>query len=200
MIAFALSISHSELDRLERPVAVDADGHFELWPLAPGDYLVRITFASSATEKFLLLPIYYPGVLSKTAAAIVHVEEGQSKNVELLMPPTPAPRKVQFVAVDRDGRPMRVIKIQLEDMRRPGEIASEVSMGLDAHGEGFVMISSGYANRLHVRSDTLPTNDQGWCSKPLQIAAGATLVRARFVVDRNGDDCDLEKIDGGSRR
>ena len=193
MIAFALSISHSELDRHERPVAVGADGHFELWPLAPGDYLVRITFASSATENFLLLPIYYPGVLSKTAAAIVRVEEGQSKNVELLMPPTPAPRKVQFVAVDRDGQPLRVIKIELEDMRRPGEIASEVSMGLDAHGEGFVMMSSGYAYHLHASSSG--SSVQAWCSTPLSIAAGAALVRTRFVMDRTGVDCDLEKID-----
>jgi hypothetical protein len=195
MIAFALSVSNSELDRHERPVAVGADGHFELWPLAPGDYLVRITFASSATENFLLLPIYYPGVLSKTAAAIVHVEEAQSKNVELLMPPTPVPRKVQFVALDRDGRPMPVIEIELEDLRRPGEIESEVSMSVDTHGEGSVMISSGYSYRLHVRANTLRTNDQGWCSKPLQIGAGTMLVRTRFVMDRTGADCDLEKVD-----
>jgi len=196
MIAFALSIPHSDLDRHERPVLVDGDGHFELWPLAPGDYLVRVTLASSATEPVLLPPVYYPGVLGKTAAAIVHVEEGQSKDVDLLLPAMPAPRKVQFVAVGGDGRPMPVIKIDLEDLRRPGEMESEVNMRLDAGGEGFVMISTGYSYRLH--ASTSRTGGQV-CSKPVEIEAGATLVRTRFVMDRKGDDCDFEKVDGGKQ-
>jgi hypothetical protein len=198
MIAFAVSVPHSELDRSERPALVDGDGHFELWPLPPGDYLVRVSFANSATEHVLLLPVYYPGVPGKTAAAIVHLEEGQSKDVDLLLPAIGAPRKVQFVAVDGNGRPMRAVKVELEDMRRPGEMESEVSFGLDADGGGFVMISPGYSYQLH--ASTSPTSGQALCSKPVQIAAGTTPVHARFVMDRTGADCDLEKIDGASSR
>ena len=198
MIAHAMSVPQSDLDKYERPAEVDADGHFTLWPLPPGNYLVRITFASMRTEDVLLLPVYYPGVLGKTAAAIVHVQEGQSTDVEFLLPTTPAPRKVQFFALDRDGRPMQGIKIELEDMRRPGEVESEILPGLDADGEGFVMISPGYAYRLHASS--LGSSVQAWCSKPLSIEPGTTLVRTRFVMDRTGVDCDQEKIDGGSNR
>jgi hypothetical protein len=196
MIAFAVSVPHSDLDKSERAVMVDADGHFTLWPLPPGDFLVRITFTGVGANNLLLLPAYYPGVLGKTAAAIVHVQEGEAKDVELLLPPIPAPRKVQFEAVDRDGRPMRAIRLELEDLRRPGEMESENGFGLDAAGEGFALISPGYSYHLHAGSEN---NHPVWCSKPVLIAAGATPVRARFVMDRSGDDCDLEKIDGGKQ-
>jgi hypothetical protein len=193
MIAFAVSVPHSDLDKSERAVMVDGDGHFTLWPLPPGDFLVRLTFTGVGANNLLLLPAYYPGVLGKTAAAIVHVQLGESKDVELFLPPVPAPRKVQIVAVDRDGRPMRAIRLELEDMRRPGEMESENGFGLDAAGEGFALISPGYSYHLHASSEN---SHPVWCSKPVLIAAGATPVRARFVLDRTGDDCDLEKIDG----
>src|SRR5262249_25578962 len=162
-----------------REVAVDADGHFELWPLAPGDYFVRITFEGGSNDALLLLPVYYPGVLGKTAASIVHVEEGQSKDVELFLPARPTSRKVQVLAVDRNGRPMPAIKIELEDMRRPGEVESDVRIGLDKDGKESLTISSGYSYHLHAGS--LESGHQGWCSKPVLIAAGATPVQARFV-------------------
>jgi hypothetical protein len=190
MVAVAVPVPAKKGETSKKQAMIDENGQFDLWPLPPGDYLVRVNFTSSATDAVLLLPVYYPGVLGKTSAAIVHVQEGQSKDVELFLPATPAPRKVHFVAVDRDGRPMRAMKIQLEDLRHPGEAEGEVRIGLDRDGEGYLTISPGYSYHLH--GSSLEGGDQAWCSKPAQIAAGTKPVHVLFVMDRKADDCHLE--------
>jgi len=191
LFAAAVPVPVKQGETSERRVKIDESGRFDLWPLSPGDYLVRVNFTSSATGAFFFVPVYYPGVQRKTAAAVVHVQEGEATDVELPLPAATPPRKVHLVAVDRNGHPMRAMKIELEDLRDPGELEGEVSIGLDSVGEGDLTISSGYSYNLY--GSSLERGDQAWCSKPVQITANTAPVQARFVMDRKADDCHLEK-------
>jgi hypothetical protein len=172
----------------------DETGHFDLWPLPPGDYYVGVNINSSPKEDAPFPPTYYPGVANPKAASIVRLEEGEVKNLELPLPKVAKPRKVHFVAIGLDGKPMNKIYIQLEDLRHPGDAASYVNVNLDSNGAGTMVIYSGYSYHLHGSHWVSYGND--WCSKPVAIPAGTEPVEARFVMYRKDVSCEIAETDG----
>jgi hypothetical protein len=167
----------------------DEDGRFDLWPLPPGDYYVGVNINSSPQEDAPFPPTYFPGVTSQKAAHIVHVDEGEIKQLELPLPEVAKPRTVRFVAIGLDGKPMRTIYIQREDLRHPGDAASYVNVDLDSNGAGSLIVYAGYSYHLHGQG-------RSSCSKPVLIPAGTKPVNVRFVMDRKSDYCDIGEIDG----
>lgn len=173
---------------------IDEDAHFDLWPLPPGDYYVGVNINSSPKADAPFPPTYYPGVTKKEAASIVHVKEGETKELEITLPEVAVPRTVQFVAIGLDGKPLRKIYIQLEDLRHPGDAASYVNVDLDERGAGTLTVYAGYAYHLHGSHWVSSGND--WCSKPVVIPAGTAPVEARFIMNRKDANCDVYEIDG----
>jgi hypothetical protein len=172
----------------------DENGRFDLWPLPPGDYYVGVNINSSPAADAPFPPTYYPGVTSRKAASIVHVEEREVKELELPLPETATPRTVRFTAIGLDGKPLKAIYIQLEDLRHPGDAASYVNLDLDGNGTGTLTVYSGYAYHLHGSHWVSYGND--WCSKPVVIPAGTKPVEAQFVMDRKDISCAIAEIDG----
>jgi hypothetical protein len=170
------------------------DGRFDLWPLPPGDYLVGININSSPKEDAPFPPTYYPGVTRHEAAGVVHLEEGQVRELELIVPEVAKPRTVNFVAIGLDGKPLRKIYIQREDLRHPGDAASYVNVDLDPSGAGSLIVYAGYEYHLHASHWVSHGND--WCAKPVKISAGTRPVHVRFVMDHKDENCDLQEIDG----
>lgn len=167
----------------------DENDRFDLWPLPPGDYFVGININSSPKPDAPFPPTYYPGVTSRDAASIVHVGQGEARELELPLREVAEPRRVDFVAIGLDGKPMRKIYIQLEDLRHPGDTASYVNVDLDALGRGMLTVYAGYSYHLHGSQ-----SDQ--CSKPVVITAGTRSVRVRFVMDRKDSYCHIADVDG----
>lgn len=175
----------------------DEDGRFDLWPLPPGDYYIGVNINKSPKEDAPFPPTYYPGVTSQKAAHIVHLDEGEIKELELPLPEMAAPRTVNFVAVGLDGKPMRHIYIQREDLRHPGDAASYVNVDLDKKGAGSMIVYDGFSYHLH-GSQWISTGNE-WCAKPVVITAGTEPIDVRFVMDRKSDNCNMVEIDKASK-
>ncbi|HET9405908.1 MAG TPA: hypothetical protein VFO39_01595 [Candidatus Sulfotelmatobacter sp.] len=171
----------------------DEDGRFDLWPLPPGDYYVGVNINSSPKVDSPFPPTYYPGVVSPKAATIVHLETGEVKDLELRLPELAQPRTVHFVAIGLDGKPLRAIYIQLEDLRHPGDASSYVNVDLDANGSGAVTIYSGYSYHLHGSHWVSYGHD--WCAKPVLVPAGSDPVNVRFTMNREDVSCEISAID-----
>jgi hypothetical protein len=183
------------LDRFAGTSArADESGRFELWPLPPGDYYIGVNINNSPKESPPFPATYYPGVANQGSATWVHVSDGEIKNLDIPLPVVAAPRAVHFVAIGLDGKPMRKINIQLEDLSHPAQAASHVDIDLDENGAGTVMVYSGYSYDLH-GSQWLNSESHG-CSKLVMIPAGTEPVNVRIVMDQGTDSCQIRKTDG----
>ena len=171
----------------------DPDGRFDLWPLPPGDYYVGVNINSSPKAQAPFHPTYFPGVINRLDAAIVHVGTNEVKEIELPIREIAKTRQVRFVAIGMDGKPMKKIYVQLEDLRHPGDAFSNTNVDLDQNGAGELRVFAGYAYHLHASLSVIYGND--WCAKPVAISAGSAPVEVRFVMDRQDASCDLRKID-----
>jgi hypothetical protein len=196
-------------DRSGVRATVYADGHFEFWPIAPGDYYVGINISSSPTPQAPYSPTYYPGATDKKAARVVHIEEGETKSIELPPPGLAVERTVHLVAIGLDGKPLPKIRVQREDLEHPGDaINSTVDIDLDANGAGMMTVYAGIAYHLHASYVWLRRSS--WCAAPVMVPAGSAPVDARFVMDRSNSvdeqraagryrsNCDIVVVDSAS--
>jgi hypothetical protein len=176
----------------------DEDGNFDLWPLPPGDYYVGVNINSSPKADAPFPPTYYPGVTRRAGANIVHVRQGEVRELEFALPEVAVPRPVHFVATDPDGKPLKTIYVQLEDLRHPGDAFSNVNVDLNAQGAGTLNVYAGYSYHLHA-SHWVKTGTY-WCAAPVTIAAGTAPVQTRFQLKQVSDYCSLPDIDKQLRR
>jgi hypothetical protein len=172
---------------------VDDDNRFRLWPLPPGDYYVGININSSPSADSPFPPTYYPGVTNQSDAAVIHIAEGEVREIEMPIREVARPRPVHFIAIGLDGKPMKTIYIQLEDLRHRGDAESYVNVDLDSEGGGTLNIYAGYSYHLHGSHFVSYGND--WCSKPIVIPSGTEPVDVRFVMDHKDANCQIDEID-----
>jgi hypothetical protein len=171
----------------------DEENRFRLWPLPPGDYYVGLNINSSPSADKPFPPTYYPGVTNERDATVIHVVEGEVRELEIPVRELARPRLVHFTATGLDGKPMKTIYIQLEDLRHPGDASSYVNVDLDTDGSGTLNIYAGYSYHLHGSHWVSYGND--WCSKPVPIPAGNEPVTVRFVMDHKDANCQIDEID-----
>jgi hypothetical protein len=174
-------------------LADDDDNEFKLWPLPPGDYYVGVNINSSPSAESPFPPTYYPGVTNQRDATIIHIAAGEVRKIELPLRDVARPRPVHFIAIGLDGKPMKTIYIQLEDLRHPGDAESYLNVDLDSNGAGTLNIYAGYSYHLHGSHWVSYGND--WCSKPVSIPAGSDPVTVKFVMDHKDANCQIDEID-----
>jgi hypothetical protein len=172
----------------------DEKGRFDLWPLPPGDYYLGVNINSSPKADAPFPPTYYPGVTNQKDASVVSVGLGEVRELELPIREIAKPRSVHFVAIGLDGKPMKAIYIQLEDLRYPGDAGSYVNVDLDHNGAGALIVYAGYSYHLHGSHWVSYGND--WCSKPVLINEGTEPVEVQFVMDHKEANCQIHEIDG----
>jgi hypothetical protein len=158
---------------------------------------VGVNINSSPQSGAPFPPTYYPGVTNRASAEIVHVNQGDVRELELRLPEVAKPRNVRFTAVGLDGSPLREIYIQLEDLRFPGYASSHENVDLDERGEGSLTIYAGYSYHLHASHWVSYGND--WCSKPVVVPSGTEPLSIQFVMDHSETNCDLAEIDGSGK-
>ena len=194
----AIPTSLKKLDRYSgRRSSVDEKGGFDLWPLPPGDYYVGVNITSSADTESPFPPTYYPGVTEKAAAGIVHVVEGDVKDIELPLHDFAKPRTVHFVAIGSEGKPTKEIRILVEDLRNPGYVVNYEVFNLGPNDVGTMTIYSGYSYHLHALN--FGGDLDSWCAKPVVIPDGTGPVEARIEIDQKADKCEISEIDGLKR-
>jgi hypothetical protein len=171
----------------------DEDGRVDLWPLPPGDYYVGVNINSSPKLESPYPPTYYPGVTEMKAASVVHVYEGEVKEINLPLPEVAQPRIVNFVATGLDGKPLKAVYVQLEDLRHRDDAFSYVNVDLDGSGAGTLTVYSGYSYHLHA-SHWVSAGTDG-CAKPVLLTAGSEPVKVHFTMDHSAGNCQLTEID-----
>lgn len=183
----------------------DENGRFDIWPIPPGDYYVGLNITSSPTPNSPYAPTYYPGVTDKKAARVVHIDEGETKYIKFPLPDFAQKRVVHFVAIGLDGKPLRKVRVQWEDLQHPGDAINTVDVDLDANGSGAMNVYSGFTYHLHASYVWLYRTT--WCAEPVLVPAGSEPVNVRFVMDRsdsmderfaigrNYSTCDIVAVD-----
>ncbi|HET6930841.1 MAG TPA: carboxypeptidase-like regulatory domain-containing protein [Candidatus Acidoferrum sp.] len=172
----------------------DEKDRFDLWPLPPGDYYVGVNINNSPSAGQPFPPTYYPGVTDQKKASVVSIGLGEVKELELPVIEIAKPRQVHFIAIGLDGKPLKSIYVQLEDLRHPGDASSYVNVDLDRNGAGMLTIYAGYSYHLHGSHWVSYMND--WCARPVSIAAGTEPAEVKFVMDHKEANCSIDEIDG----
>jgi hypothetical protein len=67
-------------------IFTDEHHRFDFWPLPPGDYYVGVNIKNLSKEGALFPQTYYPGATDKRNAIMVHLTEGEVKDVEIPLP------------------------------------------------------------------------------------------------------------------
>jgi hypothetical protein len=127
----------------------DANGRFKLWPLPPGDYYVGANIANALNDSPPFPTTYYPSAPDQTNATIVHVAEGEVKDLEIALPAVPALRTLRVSASGLDGKPLAArLWLQIQDMTNPNGAASFLTIDVNPSGDGQVSIYAGDSYRV----------------------------------------------------
>jgi hypothetical protein len=201
---------HKTTERSGFAATADADGSFDIWPIAPGDYYVGININVAPTPQSPFAPTYYPGVTDRAMAGVVHIKAGEITYVELPEPKPAQKRLIHIQAVGLDGKPLPKVRVQWEDLQHPGDaINSTVNVDLDSNGSGTMNVYTGINYHLHASYVGLYRTTL--CAEPVTVPAGAEPAKVRFVMDRvDGPDeryknslayglCDIDVVDDAQK-
>jgi protocatechuate 3,4-dioxygenase beta subunit len=86
----------------------DDRGHFRLFHLPPGAYVVEVLPASQMPPAPALGPVYYPGTSLVGQASLVSVDAGEAANLTIHYVPSPL-SSLHGITVNAAGMPMRAV-------------------------------------------------------------------------------------------
>lgn len=85
VVAIPVNVKHVQRF-IGKQVFTDANDRFDLWPLPPGDYFLGVNISNPGKPGSPFPPTYYPGVPTEAAAGIIHLDQGQIREIELPLP------------------------------------------------------------------------------------------------------------------
>ena len=195
IVAVPISLQNAN-ERSGYGATIFPDGQFDIWPIAAGDYYLGINITKSPTPEMSYEPTYYPGVTDKKAARVIHLKPGEVKHIELPVPKFAKKRVVQIVAIGMDGKPLRKLRVQREDLQHPGDaINSTVDVDLDENGLGTMYVFAGITYHLHASYIWLHRSN--WCAAPVLVLAGSEPVQVRVIMD-TVDNFDEQMANGNT--
>ena len=170
------------------------DGQFDIWPIPAGDYYLGINITKSPTPEMSYAPTYYPGVTDKKAARVIHLEPGEVKSIEFPAPKFAPKRLVRIEAMGLDGKPLRKLRVQREDLQYPGDATNSiVDVDLDENGVGTMYVFAGITYHLHPTYVWLRRTT--WCAAPVLVSAGSEPMQMHIVMD-TADNFDEQVANG----
>ena len=91
----------------------DADGHYEIGPLPPGEYQVGVNVEWPARLESPYPPTYFPGVVTRAQAETITVREGEMRRANFLLPRKLTRVSVSGTVVFPDGTPAPDVDVHL---------------------------------------------------------------------------------------
>ena len=173
----------AEQNSLPFPVAevkTDANGHYELKNLRPGEYYLGINLARTPSKEMPYTRYLFPGTEDPAAAIPALVGEGQQiKKYDFPIPAAQKERQVEGFVFWPDGRPAENVNIFLEDLRWPWQ-TNVVLATTDAKGHFTVSAFDGTRYRIHAvtrsqftntatSAEPFPLNPDTDVSQPLKL-------------------------------
>lgn len=160
---------------------------FDLWPLIPGDYVVTLNAIEPPSEDAPYAPTYYPGVTSRAAASVIHVDEGRTVEIEFHVPAVLEQRLITVQVLSADKKPLggEAVSVEIVDISNPDGTKRAAEQGVNAAGKTSL---SGYAGRRYRISGYLRNPNGGKsCSASVVVKEGSEPAAVTLVV--NGAQC-----------
>ena len=139
-------------------VKTDAEGHYELKNLRPGEYYLGINLARTPSKEMPYTRYFFPGAEDSAAAIPALVGDGQQiKKYDFPIPAAQKERQVEGFVFWPDGHPAENVDIFLEDPRWPWQ-TNVVLATTDAKGHFTVLVFDRTHYRIHAVSRSRFTN------------------------------------------
>jgi hypothetical protein len=163
------------------------DGKFDLWPLLPGDYLVAVNANKSPSTDAPYPATYYPGVTKRETASVIHVNEGDTREIEFRVGDLELPRTISISVVLHDGTPAKGAYAYLEDLDHPGgRVGSGVTPVLP---DGSQNLTGFVGRKYRVHAVLHKGVDNELCAAPVSVPMGGERVHLKVVVSVKSKYC-----------
>jgi hypothetical protein len=83
----------------------DEDGAYQFKLIPPGRYVLRLRYDGMSSQNRPFPVIFYPGTAEKSQARIFTIEEGETIDLDIKVPPMPSEVEVRGQVVWPDGKP-----------------------------------------------------------------------------------------------
>jgi hypothetical protein len=84
----------------------DANGAYSLKFIPPGRYILQTRYDGMTSQNRPFPVLYYPGTADRSQARIFTVEQGESIELDITVPPMPAESEIRGQVVWPDGKPV----------------------------------------------------------------------------------------------
>ncbi|HEU4712139.1 MAG TPA: carboxypeptidase regulatory-like domain-containing protein [Pyrinomonadaceae bacterium] len=171
----------------------DKDGRYEFPRVQPGSYLLGFNLSWAPDKDDPYPKTYYPGVKTRSEAALITVGEGEKlKGYDLTLPPRLADRELKVTVVWPDGSPAVNVGVGYEinsEMSTPGE-------RVETNEKGTVVLRL-FDNHRYIIHTTAERNGKHFYAKPIDVLVDKNLKPVKFVLNKEGysfDERDALKI------
>lgn len=90
---------------------VDEDGLYSFKLIPNGRYVLQIRYDGMTSQKRPFPEMFYPGTLDKSQARVFTIQEGETIDLDIKVPPLPAEIEIRGQAIWPDGKPATTAKV-----------------------------------------------------------------------------------------
>lgn len=158
----------------------DSDGNYSFTKVQPGNYLLGLNLKWAPDKDDPYPKTYYPGVKTRSEAALLTVGEGEKlKGYDLTLPPRLTERALKLTVVWPDGRPAAGATVRYE-MNEATDLGTSVDA--DAKGQATLSLYDKHHYIIYARVET----GGGTHSVPVEVFVDQSLKPMRLVLSKKG--------------
>jgi hypothetical protein len=172
----------------ERWTWTNEEGRYEFRLVQPGSYLLGFNLKWVPDKDDPYPKTYYPGVKTRSEAALITVGEGERlKGYDMTLPPKLTEREVTVTVVWPDGKPAVGVDVYYEISE--GTSSGE-AVKTDKQGKAVLSL---FENYRYILSSTTERNNKDVHSAPVEIVVDKRLEPLKFVLDKPGYGYDEQR-------
>jgi carboxypeptidase family protein len=159
----------------------DKEGNYEFRMVQPGSYLLGFNLKWAPDKDDPYPRTFYPGVKSRSEAALITIGEGEKlKGYDLTLPPRLSERQVKVTVVWPDGSPAANVTVRYEV-----NDASSLWPTVKTSDKGTAVLSL-FDNYHYIIFASAERDKKNTHSAPIEVFVGKKLKPIRLVLDKDG--------------
>ena len=172
----------------ERWTWTNEEGRYEFSMVQPGSYLLGFNLKWAPDKDDPYPKTYYPGVKTRSEAALITVGEGERlKGYDMTLPPKLTEREVTVTVVWPDGNPAVGVDVHYEISE--GTASGEI---VKTNKQGRAVLNL-FENYRYILGSTAERNNNAVHSAPIEIVVNKPLEPLKFVLDKPGYGYDEQR-------